>query len=513
MKALQGAPKLERTQSVCVMRSVLAAAVAVALWIAPAIGQPAPEASSTSAATSQKSLPASYQGFFRARMLAGGSTNELEVPVEATRLPHLPAEETIKWLQGENAWSPRWCSDSQSHQRMSVLSKAPVAGDNSKTLLSVSVPPPPCWWPLSQVARITIKGHVAGSEGMQTFFDASVHVSVFWFPFLTTIFAVALIYPGCAITFWYMRQRQYKRGLRPKPPASFVSALDPVQITSNLHGRASLAKLQIFLFTMIVFGMLLFFQLRCGILAGMSADILALLGISAVGAAGGKMTYTHKRRLSIGSWAWLHRKGWLWETCDIAERAKWSELLLDSDTKEFDAYSFQMAVFSLVVAVALIGTSLSGLGTFKIPAELLALLGISQVVFIGGKAVDKSAFNELDKAIEEVRNHEAKYNELNAKAGSAKQTKAALNVESQAALKALETSVIHAAEVFAAVYRERLPENTKLDVDALVESAKRDLPGHSAAVPRRLYRSSGGRVSRTITRPTGTSGNGERKHA
>ena len=54
------------------------------------------------------------------------------------------------------------------------------------------------------------------------------------------------------------------------------------------------------------------------------------------------------------------------------------------------------ATASIVVAVALIRTNLSDLSAFKIPGELLTLLGLSQIVFIGGKAVEKSAYNELD---------------------------------------------------------------------------------------------------------------------
>jgi hypothetical protein len=72
----------------------------------------------------------------------------------------------------------------------------------------------------------------------------------------------------------------------------------------------------------------------------LSIDILALLGISAVGATGGKLTQVAKRRLSFANWAWLRRNQWLpTKADDFSPRARWSELVTDYDGKEFDVYS------------------------------------------------------------------------------------------------------------------------------------------------------------------------------
>lgn len=126
-----------------------------------------------------------------------------------------------------------------------------------------------------------------------------------------------------------------------KPP-SFWSSLDPVQITANPFGRASLAKLQIFAFSLLVFALMLYYLLRTGILITLSTDILMLLGISAAGATGGKLTYLAKRRLSFPNWAWLRRNNWLPSVQDdVSPRARWAELITDYDGKEFDVYSFQ----------------------------------------------------------------------------------------------------------------------------------------------------------------------------
>jgi hypothetical protein len=139
-------------------------------------------------------------------------------------------------------------------------------------------------------------------------------------------------------------------------------------------------------------------------------------------------------------------------------------------------YSFQMAVFSLVVAVALVTSGLAGLGTFKIPPELLGLLGLSQVVFIGGKAADKTGYAELDLKLDEVRQHEAKYLDLS----RAPEPKEQTNAERE--LQSFHESALQAAEMFWAVYTEKLesrPQATEKDnVADMVPGA----PGPPAAV-------------------------------
>lgn len=234
------------------------------------------------------------------------------------------------------------------------------------------------------------------------------------------------------------------------------------------------ACLQIFVFSLLVFGILLYYQLRYGVLAAMSLDIMTLMGISAVGAVGGKVAYVNNRRLSLENWAWLRRNGWLPVGKDVAPRAKWSELFLDSDTKEFDFYSFQMAIFSVVVAVALVRTGLStpsGLETFHIPPQLLALLGLSQAVFIGGEAAYTTGYAELGKKLDEVRQHEAKYLELH-------DPEPKEQAKAPAELQVFRDSALQAAEMFWSVYMSQLelrPEETDKDkVNAMVPGDEPD---------------------------------------
>ena len=119
-----------------------------------------------------------------------------------------------------------------------------------------------------------------------------------------------LIYPGCAMIAWRAERRRANRGQTGKTlvnvftTPSLWKKLNPVQITANMYGRASLPELPIFAFSLIIIGLLLISGAN-GLLSGLSTDVLLLLGISGVGTAGARYTYWAKRRISLESWAWL----------------------------------------------------------------------------------------------------------------------------------------------------------------------------------------------------------------
>lgn len=453
-----------------VSRTRVAAAAAIGVLLTPnlAVNQVARGKDTTAAAqvsrdTAPRTNPPPVLASFQSSVLSGGAINELNIKIQSSRLVDLPTGK-IEWVPQLGA-ETRQCSPEGRTGSISILSKNPDRDDDNKTVLAVFVPAPRCKWPPTQLAKITITGNVVEGDrtktSPQSLFDAVVPVSVFWFPFVVTAAVIALIYPGCAIGVWFLRRRRYRKEMLDAAqkgelplhqPPSLFAALDPIQITANAYGRGSVAKMQIFLFTLIVFGVLLFYQLRSAIIANMSTDVLQLLGISAVGAAGGKIAYIYKRRLSLENWAWLRRRGWLPPGGDVAKRAKWSDLILDSDTREFDPYSFQMALFSVVVAVALIRTAScancsTGLATFRIPAELLALLGLSQAVFIGGKAIEKSAYLELGTQLDDVRKQESEFQQASMKPDPA---------TADQKRQAFKASAVQAAEMFWDTYGEQL---------------------------------------------------------
>lgn len=330
-------------------------------------------------------------------ILPGGERASMRVAIPADELRDVPLKGSLSF-DGAQKPAP-------------VLSLAPYeptdAGDvidpATTSTLTIAVPPPPGWW-LWQQARLVVE-----NEAGEPFVRQQVRVSTSWLPIVLTLLIVGLIYPGIAAISWGLQRRRLRTlanaGAEEGP--SFLEALDPVQLTAGRFGRASLSKLQIFGFSLIVFGLLLYFQFRYGVLLGLSSDVLYLLGISAAGAAGSKFTAIQKRRLSLANWARLVRAGWLGQQPPFDRRAYWRDLFTDG--KELNIYSFQMGIFSLIVAIALIAAGISGFQSFAIPEELLALLGISQGVYVGGKAIEPGAINELDRQLDKVRTLEGRF--------------------------------------------------------------------------------------------------------
>jgi len=184
--------------------------------------------------------------------------------------------------------------------------------------------------------------------------------------------------------------------------------LDPVTLTAGSGGKGSLTKLQIFFFSFVVYGLLTYILMRTGLLSDLSPTILILLGIAGVGATASKAADLQKTRLNFENWAWLVRKKWLPKNGLAGKNdPQWKDLVTTDG--EFDVYRFQMLIFSLVVGGALLKTGLTDLASFKIPETLLGVLGLSQVVYVGGKLAGPKSFSDLDDAISAARALETKF--------------------------------------------------------------------------------------------------------
>ncbi len=189
---------------------------------------------------------------------------------------------------------------------------------------------------------------------------------------------------------------------------TWLRYLDPVVLTAGTDGKGSASKLQILFFSCVVVGILSFVILRTGILSNVSGTILTLLGISAVGAAASKATDTSRNRLDSQNWAWLIQKHWLPKNGLVAvNTAQWRDIVTTDG--EFDVYRFQMLMFSVLVAGALLVTPWENLALFEVPTNLLGILGLSQVVYIGGKLVAPPSLADLDSALTELRKRETAF--------------------------------------------------------------------------------------------------------
>jgi DNA (cytosine-5)-methyltransferase 1 len=178
-------------------------------------------------------------------------------------------------------------------------------------------------------------------------------------------------------------------------PARRLSYLETA-LTAGVLGDGSISQLQVFLFSLLIASMLFFLWLWTGLLSNISQDLLMLMGISSLGAVGAKYTATLKSQLSEDTAKFLYSAGWYSgsKIVTITEKPRLADLLLTNN--RLDVYKFQMAMFSILVAIYILRTGATDLGEVKISETLLYLIGISQGVYVGGKAI-----SERENALED----------------------------------------------------------------------------------------------------------------
>ncbi len=178
----------------------------------------------------------------------------------------------------------------------------------------------------------------------------------------------------------------------------------PLTTTRGVTGRASLSSLQIFWFSLVVLGVSSYVLARTGQLGDLSTDVLMLLGIGTAGSAAGKVTAKVRKRLSWDNYVFLKKMGLEFESKQPTQAYD----LVSDAAGQFDVYKFQMLAFSLLVGIALILTGAGGLGDFTIPEAFLGILGLSQVVYVGGKAIAPPTMGDFDAQLGELRALEQK---------------------------------------------------------------------------------------------------------
>jgi hypothetical protein len=185
--------------------------------------------------------------------------------------------------------------------------------------------------------------------------------------------------------------------------------INPVVMTAGPDGKGSVAKLQILFFSLVVFGLVAYIWMLTGHLSDMSSTVLLLMGIAGFGATFSAGLDVAKKRLNFDNWAWLINRKWL-PAGGVAEinSARWKDIMTTEG--EFDVYRFQMITFSVLVGAALLseGAALANLESFAIPQALLGILGLSQVVYLGGRLAAPPAISELDDQIKKLRDMETK---------------------------------------------------------------------------------------------------------
>jgi hypothetical protein len=177
--------------------------------------------------------------------------------------------------------------------------------------------------------------------------------------------------------------------------------LDPVVMTSDNFDRASLAKLQIFFFVMLVGFGVTYSLVRTGTLSDLSDSIVFLLGVSAFGALGNQVASVTRDRLSLDNWAWLVSQGVIPLNDPGQGEPRWVDLVM-SDS-ELNLYKLQALTFTLIVGAAMVTSGFSDLAKFTVPQTMLQILGLSQFVFVGGQLAKPANIGDLDDLLTELR--------------------------------------------------------------------------------------------------------------
>ena len=190
-----------------------------------------------------------------------------------------------------------------------------------------------------------------------------------------------------------------------------LTYLNPVVVTAGPYGKASLSRLQLLWFTILVLSVLVYLLNLTGDLSDLPESVLVLLGISAAGTVGTLGVDGAKNRLSFVNWQWLNDQGWLSEADkygdDVAKskqaenygkQSRWQDLLLD-EGGVFNVYKFQLFFTSFLVGVFLIFSGGSNLRGFRLPENFPQLLGISNLFYVFGRSVQPTGFDDLGRQI------------------------------------------------------------------------------------------------------------------
>ena len=273
------------------------------------------------------------------------------------------------------------------------------------TPLRVEFTPPETWWRSNwQVAVIACIPNPPSTDP-SAFGITEVTVSSYYLSVVVGFGAAAVLYLVIAFTALRVHGQQLETqarkrlgsGRRPSP--AFWRALNPVVICQDAFGAASLSRFQVLLFTLTVVGVYAYVFARTGYLSGLSNTVLMLLGITLAGST--LASLAEGPALSTANRVWLTATGIL----DTRQRTpRWEDLL--GAEGEVDVTRVQALAFSVFAAVALVVNGATDLENFAIPDQLNTLIGISQAVYVAGKALPREAAKRLNEEVRSLRDAE-----------------------------------------------------------------------------------------------------------
>ncbi len=159
--------------------------------------------------------------------------------------------------------------------------------------------------------------------------------------------------------------------------ATLMQALYPLNVVRGHNGTASLANLQIYWWSLAVFGLMIFVWVATGGLATINETILWLLGVGGAGSLAAKAVAINTRR-ALPTQQEIERE-------ELADKVPVNFWQLISDDGRLDLTRLQMLLFTVITGIFVVTTVWTQVTFPEIPNELLALMGISNGVYVLGK--------------------------------------------------------------------------------------------------------------------------------
>lgn len=213
------------------------------------------------------------------------------------------------------------------------------------------------------------------------------------------------LYVVLAFTAALLHRRQFEVARRAAEASSgrtvtaWSFALRPTVIAQDAFGFCSLARFQVLMFTLVLAGVYAYVMARTGSLPNVSNTVLALLGITLSGST--------LARVIEGPVVDTPNRLWLLGTgiIDPSPRVpRWQDMLAGDG--EIDVTRVQALAFSIFAAVALVVQGTGDLEHFEIPEQLNYLIGLSQAVYVAGRALPRESAKRLNEEVRATREAE-----------------------------------------------------------------------------------------------------------
>ena len=227
------------------------------------------------------------------------------------------------------------------------------------------------------------------------------------------------------------------------PPRSWrlLQAINPIFLAQDAAGIASLARLQLLVFTLAVVFVYTYVFARTGEQAALSEDVLKLLGITVLGS-GLSRIVGESGSVTASNRIWL--KGRRIVVVNDHRLPRLADLVCADG--EVEVARVQAIVFSLLTVIALVWQGPRDLGGFEIAEETLYLLGISQLAYVAGKAIPAEGVRRLNQEVSALRVAEREMEARQASLASAPEAEAPRRAEELATARANWNATLTAAE-------------------------------------------------------------------